>query len=78
MVGDWNANVGKIKEENIVGLYGLGNQNEAGKWVNNFLMIKKIINFNDFFIALNIQNHTYTVYLGITRCSTEKSNWLNY
>lgn len=32
VIGDWNAKVGKLKEENVVGLYGLRNRNEAGDW----------------------------------------------
>lgn len=33
MTGDWNANFGKIKEENVVGLYG--KPNESGDQLIN-------------------------------------------
>lgn len=30
VIGYWNAKVGTMKDENVAGLYGLGNWNEAG------------------------------------------------
>lgn len=39
---DWNAKVRNTKEENIIVLYSLGDQNEAGKWHTN------LCHFSDF------------------------------
>lgn len=36
IIEDCCTKVRNMKEENIVGFYGLGNWNEAGDWLNNF------------------------------------------
>lgn len=36
MVGDWNAKVGNMEEENVVELYGIEDQNETRDWLLNF------------------------------------------
>lgn len=38
VVGDWNAPAGNSKEENVIGLYGLGNRNEAEQLTANSMI----------------------------------------
>ena len=52
LMRDWNAVVGKIKEGNIVGKYGLDKRNERGGRLVEFCTIHKLAIANTFF-----QNH---------------------
>ena len=51
MIGDWNATVGSQETPGITGKFGLGVQNEAGKWLIDFCqentLVMKTPSFNN-------------------------------
>ena len=51
MIGNWNATVGSQETPGITGKFGLGVQNEAGKWLIDFCqentLVMKTPSFNN-------------------------------
>ena len=51
IIGDWNAKVGSQETPGVTGKFGLGVQNEAGKWIIDFCqenaLVMKTPSFNN-------------------------------
>lgn len=67
VIGDWNAKVGNIKEENVVGWYDLGSQHETGDQLTKFCHINYFPIVNTVFKQLNEDLHTCTPPDGVHR-----------
>ena len=57
IVGDWNAKVGSQETPGVTGRFGLGVQNEAGKWLIEFWQENALVIVNTF-----LQQHKRRLY----------------
>ena len=68
IIGDWNAKVGSKETPRVIGKFGLGVRNEAGKRLIEFSQENALVITNTLF-----QQHK-TLHMYITRWSTMKSD----
>ena len=68
IIGDWNAKEGSQEIPGVIGKFGLGVQNEAGKRLIEFCQENTLVIANTLF-----QQHK-TLHINITRWSTLKSD----
>ena len=57
IIGDWNAKVGSQETPGVIGIYGLGVQNEAGQIVTEFCQENTLVIANTHF-----QQHKRRIY----------------
>ena len=67
--GDWNAKVGSQEIPGVIGLFGLGVQNEAGQRLIKFCQENAVVTANTLF-----QKHKRRLHMDITRRSILKSD----
>ena len=60
LLGDWNAKVGKGREREVVGQYGLGNRNETGERLIDFCEYNSFYIVNTFYNQPNRRLYTWT------------------
>ena len=65
IIGDWFANVGSPEIPRVIGIFGLGVQNEAGQRLTEFCQENALV------IATTQEK---TLHMDITRWSTPKSD----
>ena len=52
LIGDWNAAVGEGREDNTVGLYGLGSRNDRREKLVEFCKRHQLVLVNTWFIII--------------------------
>ena len=60
VMGDWNAVVGKGKDRNEIGKFGLGRRNERGQELINFCKRMKLVATNTWFMHEKRRRYTWT------------------
>ena len=70
IIGDWSAKVGSQETPGVTGKFGLGVQNEAGQRLIEFCQ-EKLTGHSKHPLPTTQEK---TLHVGITRCSTPKSD----
>ena len=60
IIGDWNAKVGSQETPGVIGIYGLGVQNEAGQIVTEFCQENTLVIANTHFQQHKRRLYTWT------------------
>ena len=60
IIGDWNAKVGIQEIPEVTDKFGLGVQNEAGKWLTEFCQKNKLVIANTLFQQHKKRLYTWT------------------